>query len=612
MIYIYTIIISKKGAFFNIKNGLKLPCAVDEVVADGCEMMLKDSKALSDFAKEHRNVFEKIVDCVMDFIEKIRSAISSLYKEDGALHDEAVLMGEYADELQEIFDRVLSETLEISSSTVDRSVQSSANKKAASDGGKVQKSKGRRTFTYEELVSKDNLIGKTIKRYQTVPLTKDGGINLEEILKIVRSKCESIQTKSKTPTYFVYVPDIGTHVVITRDGIKHSFFKGINNKDGITDNVLLNARIALELPDILNGAIEVNRSDRDNSQSVAYSSILIGTVRIQRDNSETDYDYYAVRFVVFNKTDGSKILNEANIFGLLKSANAKKIGQHNAKEDTNVTSRTQSDLFEYSISDLLNDVKSEFNDTFSIDVYDHFNMERHNTPGFTKYLQFSRSDNYDPYAEYNYYENRKVYGESLIDALERTVQTQEDKAVIDEYRNVEADVNRKRSELAEINNSINSLLFTPADQAEAAHLSGMREDAKALGREIREIQRDIKKARDAVAVTEHVIKDKSSTESARTSALGRIAGERQALARLERQLSAKQTNLSEKETSISEMRDPRIKALTDLKETAASLRREISAADRSLFDMRSTQRFKTLLARERAQAIKERRRTLGI
>ena len=98
-------------------------------------------------------------------------------------------------------------------------------------------------------------------------------------------------------------------------------------------------------------------------------------------------------------------------------------------------------------------------------------MKRHNTPGFTKYLQFSRSDNYAPYAEYNYYENRKVYGESLIDALERTVQTQEDKAVIDEYRAKKADVNRKRSELAKINNSINSLLFTPADQAEATRLS---------------------------------------------------------------------------------------------------------------------------------------------
>ncbi len=206
---------------------------------------------------------------------------------------------------------------------------------------------------------------------------------------------------------------------------------------------------------------------------------------------------------------------------------------------------------------------------------------------------------------------KKVYGDSLIDALERTVQTQVDMDIINRYRNTEADVQRKRRELAAVYKEMNSALFTPMDEQEAYKLQKLTNDRKALNKEIKALERDIKKARDDVTVSEGVIRDPNSTESARNGALVRVVQERQALSRLERTLSAKKSALAELETDIQDARNPRVNALKELKEKATALRAEISAADRELLEMRSTKIFKTLLARERALAIKETKELMG-
>lgn len=244
------------------------------------------------------------------------------------------------------------------------------------------------------------------------------------------------------------------------------------------------------------------------------------------------------------------------------------------------------------------------------DLYVAFNSEQiksvNNTEPSEKYdIRYSRGEGYDLYAEYHYYENRKVYGESIVDALERTVETQEDRAIIDDYRKVEKEVDEMRTELAALNNEIFETIYTPMDQAEASRIEGMRNDVKTLNREIRALEKEVKKARDNVTVTEGVIRDPQSSENVRNSALIRIVQERQALTRLERTLSAKKSALEDIEAQIDEARDPRKKKLEELREKAAKLRREISKADKSLLDLRSTKRFRTLLARERAQAIKD-------
>ena len=78
--------------------------AIDEVIADGCEMMLRDSKAVEALAKENRTLFDRIRDWIKEFLNDLKTAFKGVE----AKHSEAVfLMERYAGELQSIWDNAL-------------------------------------------------------------------------------------------------------------------------------------------------------------------------------------------------------------------------------------------------------------------------------------------------------------------------------------------------------------------------------------------------------------------------------------------------------------------------------------------------------------------------
>ena len=257
------------------------------------------------------------------------------------------------------------------------------------ESGKVKYSE--RDFTYKELTAKSDLKGSLIKASRTVKLQSDGSIDSHWVVSEVFSQCKSIKTNSSTPTYYVSVPDIGKNVQVTSRGIGHGFIK-FQTKNGKTvpQRSMINARVALDIPNILSNSIEVNRSSRGNNLDVDYSHILLGVTALE--DASGNVEYYAVRSVVESRKNQGAILTEANILGKLHAVNAKKIGKPNAKVGAiNTVARANSSLFEYSVSDLLNDVKLNFDDTFSNDVYSHFGITR-TTNEFSKYLLKSDRD----------------------------------------------------------------------------------------------------------------------------------------------------------------------------------------------------------------------------
>lgn len=75
--------------------------ALEEVVADGCEMMLRDSKAIRQLAEENRTLFEKVRDWMKKFFESLRKAFEGVE----AVHPESIhMMENYAEELQKLWD----------------------------------------------------------------------------------------------------------------------------------------------------------------------------------------------------------------------------------------------------------------------------------------------------------------------------------------------------------------------------------------------------------------------------------------------------------------------------------------------------------------------------
>lgn len=82
---------------------LTMDGAMDEVVADACEMMLRNTEAVQRLANENRSLAEKIRGWIGDFVKKLRAA----FKGDRATHDEARAMLDRMVELQKLWDDAL-------------------------------------------------------------------------------------------------------------------------------------------------------------------------------------------------------------------------------------------------------------------------------------------------------------------------------------------------------------------------------------------------------------------------------------------------------------------------------------------------------------------------
>ena len=85
------------------REGISATQAEDEVVADGCEMMLRDSKVFAELARENMTLAQKIKSWLDDFITTLRS----LYGDQDADYEEARYLMQWATDLQKLWDRGL-------------------------------------------------------------------------------------------------------------------------------------------------------------------------------------------------------------------------------------------------------------------------------------------------------------------------------------------------------------------------------------------------------------------------------------------------------------------------------------------------------------------------
>ena len=96
------------------KLGMSYAMASDEVIADGCEMLLRDSKALEKLAMENASLFVKVVTKVREFIANLRKAQTDMYGGNEELHDAALKLREALkslEEVQEVFDNALENSI---------------------------------------------------------------------------------------------------------------------------------------------------------------------------------------------------------------------------------------------------------------------------------------------------------------------------------------------------------------------------------------------------------------------------------------------------------------------------------------------------------------------
>lgn len=156
--------------------GLDYNEAVDEVVADACEMMLKDSTAAERLAKENRSLARKIRDWLREWVENLKAAIEGLQAD----RPESRAMMQYAQELQKIWDDALVDAVRNGRGTVQENspAESKQSIRETNDGKKYVKADRQVLFGSdpdgwsEQL--EDYINGK-IRRGQDVQLIAEDG-----------------------------------------------------------------------------------------------------------------------------------------------------------------------------------------------------------------------------------------------------------------------------------------------------------------------------------------------------------------------------------------------------------------------------------------------------
>ena len=158
------------------EHGLSYEEAVDEVVADACEMMLKDSKAVEQLARENRSLAERIRQWIRKWVRSLKAAMEGLTAD----RPESRAMMQYAQELQEIWDNALVDAARNGRGTMrgNAPAENRQSIRETSDGKKYVKADRQVLFgsdpdSWSEQLE-DYINGK-IRRGQDVPLIAEDG-----------------------------------------------------------------------------------------------------------------------------------------------------------------------------------------------------------------------------------------------------------------------------------------------------------------------------------------------------------------------------------------------------------------------------------------------------
>lgn len=117
------------------KKDMRFQDAMSEIVADGCEMMLQDTRIMELLASEHEGIAKKISRWLKNWVEDLKAAFTGVE----AVHEEARAMIAHAEELQKLWDNALMQALRNREQNYDASSNyQEEEKNTTKDGGEMK------------------------------------------------------------------------------------------------------------------------------------------------------------------------------------------------------------------------------------------------------------------------------------------------------------------------------------------------------------------------------------------------------------------------------------------------------------------------------------------
>ena len=349
---------------------LTMDGAMDEVVADACEMMLRNTEAVQRLANENRSLAEKIRDWIGDFVKKLRAA----FKGDRATHDEARAMLDRMVELQRLWDDAL----------VDAAKANAANENTAGDGG-VQE-QARQAYENKNLAEDSevynygfltSLPDMRITRLPEVPMIRDTGGKVNSAV-VITEGMKNARSVGGERDGKIYVQNAytGRQLRIDTSSIRHGLNGGVNR-------LITNARLGAVIGDVVQNAVPVNalynkaKDVMGTYAMAAYANdsrnrefVAIVTVE-QRSGNISGLESYDVTHAVSGRQKNSS------------QADTKSQGVYPIK------------AAKISIADFLSIVNSTHQSILSDDVLQHFRESRNPNGDYSGRVKFSERERDD-------------------------------------------------------------------------------------------------------------------------------------------------------------------------------------------------------------------------
>ena len=224
---------------------LTMDGAMDEVVADACEMMLRNTEAVQRLANENRSLAEKIRDWIGDFVKKLRAA----FKGDRATHDEARAMLDRMVELQKLWDDALVDAAKVKAAKENTAGDGSVQEQARQAYENKNLAEDSEVYDYDFLTSLPDM---RITRLPEVPMIRDTGGKVNSAV-VITEGMKNARSVGGERDGKIYVQNsyTGRQLRIDTSSIRHGLNGGVNR-------LITNARLGAVIGDVVQNAVPVN------------------------------------------------------------------------------------------------------------------------------------------------------------------------------------------------------------------------------------------------------------------------------------------------------------------------------------------------------------------
>lgn len=361
--------------------------AMDEVVADACEMMLRNTEAVQRLANENRSLAEKIRDWIGDFVKKLRAA----FKGDHATHDEARAMLDRMVELQKLWDDALVDAAKTKAAKENTAGDGSVQEQARQAYENKNLAEDSEVYDYDFLTSLPDM---RITRLPEVPMIRDAGGKVNSAV-VITEGMKNARSVGGERDGKIYVQNAytGRQLRIDTSSIRHGLNGGVNR-------LITNARLGAVIGDVVQNAVPVNalynkaKDVMGTYAMAAYANdsrnrefVAIVTVE-QRSGNISGLESYDVTHAVSGRQKNSS------------QADTKSQGVYPIK------------AAEISIADFLSIVNSTHQSILSDDVLQHFGETRNLNGDYSGQVKFSLREYSEDEKKQHIADAKKYFGKT--------------------------------------------------------------------------------------------------------------------------------------------------------------------------------------------------------